>query len=60
MEDSFGIAVETGISEILITGDFNFNMFSLTGRRKIYSLCQTYPHRQLITEPTNSIEHSSN
>ena len=27
MEDLFGLAVDTDISEIIITGDFNFNTF---------------------------------
>ena len=42
MEDPFGLAVENDISKLIITGDFNFDMFSQPGRRKIDSLCQTY------------------
>ena len=59
MEDSFGLAVDTGITEIIVHGDFNFNMVSPTGRRKIDSLRQTYSLHQLITEFTNFTEHSS-
>ena len=46
MEESFGLSVEIDISEILITGDFNFDMSSQPGHRKIDSLCQTYSLHQ--------------
>lgn len=42
IENSIGMAVDTGLSEIIITGDFNFNMQNLQSRRKILDICQQY------------------
>ena len=57
MENSFGLTVDTGITEIIVHSDFNFSMLIPTGRRKRDYLCQTYSLHQLIAEPTNFTEH---
>ena len=54
MDDSFGLAVDTGITEIIIVT----NMLSPTGCRKIDFLCQTYSFHQLTAGPTNFTDHS--
>ena len=52
IEYSVSLAVDTGIKDMVITGDFNLNN---TLRQKIDSLC-TY---QSISQPTHFTEHSS-
>ena len=59
IETSFGLATDTGITDIIITGDFNHNVLTDTSRRKVDSLCQQNSLLQCITEPTNYTEHSS-
>ena len=39
IEDSIALAVDTGLSEIIITGDLNLNFYSPPTRRKIDVLC---------------------
>ena len=59
IEDSIHLAVDTGISDIIITGDFNYNMLSDQINRKSLSLCQQFSLYQCITEPTHFSETSS-
>ena len=59
IEDSIHLAVDTGIHDILITGDFNFNMLSLQSSSKITSLCEQFDLKQTIDEPTHFTEYSS-
>lgn len=59
IDNSIGLAVDTGISDIVITGDFNFNMLNSVSKAKINDICQQYNLYQLITEPTNHTEFSS-
>ncbi len=53
------MALDTGIPNIIITGDFNLNMQSDVSRRKIDNLCQQNGLEQIITEPTHYTETSS-
>ena len=39
IEDSIALAVDTNIKDIIITGDFNFNIINQLSSRKIHSLC---------------------
>ena len=39
IEDSIGLAMDSNISNIIITGDFNINQLNHTSNRKINSLC---------------------
>ncbi|MCG8046489.1 MAG: reverse transcriptase domain-containing protein [Candidatus Thiodiazotropha endolucinida] len=59
IEDSIALAIDTGISDIVITGDFNLNTLSPQTSRKIESLCLQFSLHQLIDKPTNFTEHSS-
>ena len=59
IETSIGLAVDTGIDNIYITGDLNLNMLNQYSRNKIMDICQTLSLHQLIDEPTNFTETSS-
>ena len=53
IENSIGLAVDTGIPDIVILGDFNLNILNLQSKKKISDICQQYNLTQLIDEPTN-------
>ena len=52
-EDSIHLAIDMGISDIIITGDFNFNMLHKQTSRKINTFCEQFSLFQCINEPTN-------
>ena len=58
-EDSIGLAYETNISNILITGDFNLDILKENSSRKVRDLCQQFNLEQIINEPTHFTENSS-
>ncbi|MEW8542639.1 MAG: reverse transcriptase family protein, partial [Candidatus Thiodiazotropha sp.] len=55
--ESFDRAYNTNINDIVILGDFNYNMQS-TNNNKIHDLMQHYNLKQLIQEPTHFTESS--
>ncbi|MES9992770.1 MAG: endonuclease/exonuclease/phosphatase family protein, partial [Candidatus Thiodiazotropha sp.] len=59
IEDSIGLAFDTNIKNILITGDFNLDILKQVSNKKVIDLCQHYNLEQLINEPTNFTETSS-
>ena len=59
IEDSIALAVDTGISDIIVTGDFNLNMLNIRTSRKIESLCIQFSLYQSIDQPTHFTENSS-
>ena len=59
IEDSIHLAIDTGISDIIITGDFNFNMLNEQTSRKINTFCEQLSLFQCKNEPTNFTENSS-
>ena len=59
IEDSISLAIDTGISNIIVTGDFNLNFLNVQTRRKIDTLCTQYSLHQSIDQPTHYTEHSS-
>ena len=59
IEDSIGLAIDTGISDIIVTGDFNLNTTKPSTLRKIESICSQFSLNQLIEEPTHFTEQSS-
>ena len=59
LEDSIHLAIDTGIDDVIITGDLNFNMSNPQSARKIQSLSEQFSLRQCISEPTHFTEHSS-
>ena len=58
IEDSIGLAFDTNISNITITGDFNLEISKQASYRKINDLCQHFNLEQIISEPTNYTENS--
>ena len=56
VEDSIHLAVDTGIKDIVVSGDFNYNMLNDTTKRKISGICQQFSLVQCIDEPTYFIE----
>ena len=59
IEDSIALAIDTNIKDIIITGDFNFNIMNQQSSRKIQSLCTQYGLLQSIEQPTHYTETSS-
>ena len=60
IEDSKALAVDSpGISDIIITGDFNLNVLNPQTARKIDSVCTQFSLYQSICEPTHFTENSS-
>ena len=59
IEDSIGLAFDTNISNILITGDFNLHILKNNSSRKVRDLCQQFNFEQIINEPTHFTENSS-
>ena len=59
IEDSVHLAVDTGISDIIVTGDFNLNMPNPQTARKISSFCDQFSLHQMIKDPTHFTENSS-
>ena len=57
--DTIAHAVDTNINDIIITGDFHFNVMNQQASRKIYSLCTQYNLFQYIEQTTNFTETSS-
>ena len=46
IEDSIHLVVDTGINDIIITGDFNISMYNSQSARKINDFCN-----QIFTNP---------
>ena len=59
IETSLNLAVDTGYTDIIVTGDFNFNMLSPPTARKINFLCTELALHQAVDEPTHYTESSS-
>ena len=56
--DSIHLAVDTGIQDIVITGDFNLNIRNPNAAAKIQSICDQFSLTQIITSSTNFTETS--
>ena len=54
-----GLAFETNISNIPITGDFNLGFLKDNSSQKVRDLCQQFNFEQIINEPTLYTENSS-
>ena len=59
IENSIGLAFDTGTSDIVILGDFNLNILNPQSEKKIVDICQQCNLTQLMDEPTNYTEFSS-
>ena len=58
IENSIGLATDTGVEDIVVTGDLNLNMLNQHSRMKITDLYQTYNLTQLINDPSRDTETS--
>ncbi|MES9991692.1 MAG: reverse transcriptase domain-containing protein, partial [Candidatus Thiodiazotropha sp.] len=59
IEDSLALALDSGIADVIVTGDFNLNAFSPRTARKIDSFCTQFSLYQSIDQPTHFTENSS-
>ena len=59
IETSIDLAIDTGINDIIITGDLNVDYLKENTRKKIADICNQYTLTQIIDEPTHFTEHSS-
>ena len=59
IEDSLGLAIDTGITDIIVTGDFNLNMLMQSSARKVDALCAQFSLFQTIDQPTHFTEKSA-
>ena len=59
IENSIGLVVDTGITDIVILGDFNLKMLNTKSEGKITALCQQYSFKEHINEPINYTENTS-
>ena len=48
LEDSISLAIDSNITDVVITGDFNLNYLNAASYRKINVLCNQYNMSQLI------------
>ena len=59
ISQSIGLAVDTGIRSVIVTGDFNYNTNVSSSVQNIQQICQQYDMTQLITDSTHFTENSS-
>ena len=59
IEDSIGLAFDSKINDVFITGDLNLDTLKNTSSQKISAICQQFSVTQMIVEPTHFTEHSS-
>ena len=59
IEDSISLALDTQISNIIVTGDFNLNELNPHTSDKISDICTQFSLYQTITEPTHFNGYSS-
>ena len=58
IENSFQSAVDTGLSDIIITGDFNYDVLKPATNDIVSTLCRQFSLQQVIEESTHFTEHS--
>ena len=59
IENSLYQAIDTDISDLVVTGDLNLNVLNPPTSRKINSFCTQFSLYQTIDQPTHFTEHSS-
>ena len=59
IEDSIHLAIDTGIQDIIVNGDFNFNLSNEQLSVKVKDLCEQFSFEQEIEEPTHYTKHFS-
>ncbi len=58
IEDSIQLAIDTGLRDIVIVGDFNYNVLNPQTNRKVSSICSQFALSQCISSATHFTEHS--
>ena len=56
--DSIHLAIDSGIQDVIVTGDFNLNVRNPTSAAKIRTICEQFSLSQIIDSPTNFTESS--
>ena len=56
---SIDLAIDIGIQDVVILGDFKLNFLNTQSKSKINNICRQFDLTQLITEPTNFVVSSS-
>ena len=59
IENSIGLAIDSNIPDVIIMGDFNYNVMNPTYFRKVESICNQFSLTQCIEDPTHFTENSS-
>lgn len=59
IENSIGLAVDTNIQDILITGNLNLDVLTQNSNRKVSDICLYFGLSNIIMEPTHFTETSS-
>ena len=59
VEESLGLAIDTGIDNIIVVGDFNKNVLNDKTAKFIESICSQFNFQQCVNEPTHFTETSS-
>ena len=59
IEDSIGLAFDSNINDVFITGNFNLDTLKNTFNQNISAICQQFSVTQMSVEPTHFTEHSS-
>ena len=59
IETSIDLAIDTGINDIIMTGDLNVDYLKENTRKKIADICNKHTLTQIIDGPTHFTEHSS-
>ena len=59
IDQSIDQAIDAAVSDVIITGDFNFNLMDYASRNKLLSVTNQYLLHHIIDEPTHFTEKSS-
>ena len=59
IEDSLGLAIDTGIADIIVREDFYLNMLNPNSARKVETLCTQFSIFQTNDKPTHFTENFS-
>ncbi|MES9883011.1 MAG: reverse transcriptase family protein [Sedimenticola sp.] len=58
IEDSIQLAIDTGLRDVVIVGDFNYNVLNPVTNRKVSSICSQFGLSQCISSSTHFTEYS--
>ena len=55
IDNLIGLAIDTGIQDVLILGDFNLHFLNIQSKSKINNMCRQFDLTQLIAESSSTI-----